>query len=107
MGAEQVLDLPRAHVLALADDDVLLAPGDAEVAGFVDDAEVLGAEPAVGREGGGVERRIGVAEEAFGAPREDLALDARGYGGAVVVHQADLDRSDGPPLAVDASGGRI
>src|SRR2546422_5887091 len=51
---EQVLQLAGADVLALADDDVLPPPGDAEVALGVERAEVAGAEPAVGREGVGV-----------------------------------------------------
>src|SRR6185503_16317629 len=51
MRGEQVLELARADVLALPDDDVLPPPGDAEIARGVDRPEVAGAKPAVGREG--------------------------------------------------------
>ena len=54
---EQLLDLLRAHVLAAADDDVLLAIGDREVAVGVEHADVAGHEPAVGVERASVVRR--------------------------------------------------
>ena len=47
---ELLLDLDRAHVLAAANDDVLLAVGDREVAVGVAHTDVAGHEPAVGRE---------------------------------------------------------
>ena len=43
-----LLDLDRAHVLAAADDDVLLAVGDREEAVVVEHTDVAGHEPAVG-----------------------------------------------------------
>src|SRR5947208_8186259 len=103
---EQVLQLAGADVLALADDDVLPPPGDAEVALGVERAEVAGAEPAVGREGVGVQGRVAVAEEALGAARQDLALAPGCDCRAVLVDQADLVRPDRAPLlSMRRSGG--
>src|SRR6059036_3546364 len=104
---EQVLQLAGADVLALADDDVLPPPGDAEVALGVERAEVSGAEAAVGREGVGVQGRVAVAEEALGAARQYLALAPGPDRRAVLVDQADLVRADGAPLAVNAALGRV
>src|SRR5262249_31331919 len=101
---EQVLDLPRADVLALADDDVLLPAGDAEEALVVDGAEVAGAEPAAGSERVAVEPLVAVAEEAFRPARLHLAHDAGRNRRAVVVDDADLGGADRSSVAVDASG---
>src|SRR6185503_3055107 len=61
MRGEIVLDALGREVLALADDDVLPAPRDADEALGVDDAEIAGADEAVRREGD-VQRRIEVAD---------------------------------------------
>src|SRR5262249_8340199 len=100
---EQVLDLPRADVLALADDDVLLPARDAEEALVVDGAEVAGAEPAAGRERVGVEPLVAVAEEALRAARFDLAHAAGRDRRAVVVDDAELGGADRTAVAVDAA----
>ena len=76
MARDQLLDLAHADLLALADDDVLQPAGDAQVAAASTPAEVAGAEPAVGGEGVGVERGVGVADEALRAARLHLAFGA-------------------------------
>src|SRR5262245_8331485 len=107
MGSEQVLDLARADVLALADDDVLRATRDAEVALGVERSQIAGAEPAVAGEGLGVERPVEIAEEALRTAGEDLALATRRHRTIVVAHHADLDGADRATLAVDAAGRRV
>src|SRR5262249_44687386 len=104
MLGDQVLQLARADVLALADDDVLAAAGEPPAAGVVQRAEIPGPEPAVRRE------RIAaveVAEEALGAARDDLALAPGADVGAVLVDESDLVRADRPSVAVDAALGWI
>ena len=64
--ADRFLHLRRRDVLAAADDHVLHAVGDREEAVGVDDAHVAAAVPAVGVEGLGGERGIGVAEAEIG-----------------------------------------
>src|SRR5205085_4137323 len=73
----------------------------------VDGAEVAGAEPAVGGERLGVERRVPVAEEALWPAGEDLALASGRDGDPLLVDDLDLDGTDGAPLAVDPAFGRI
>src|SRR5262249_36554780 len=107
MGGEQILQLARADVLTLPDDDVLPPPGDAEIAGGVEPPEVAGAEPAVRGDGLGVERGGPVAEEALVAEREALALLSDRRGRVRLVHQPKLVRADRAPLAVDATFGRV
>ena len=77
MRTSMLLDLGRAHVLAAADDDVLLAVGDREVAVGVEHADVAGHEPAVGANAAAVSGGIGVADEAVGPAAPDLARLAR------------------------------
>src|SRR5262249_60423731 len=89
MVGEQVLDLARTDVLALADDDVLLAAGDPEIAIAVERAQVAGAEPAVAGEGLLVEGAIEVAEAALRSAREDLTLLPGRPLPAVVVDDPD------------------
>ncbi len=88
---ELFLDFDRAHVLATADDDVLLAIGDREVPVGIEHADVARHEPAVGRERGGGELRVGVADEAFGPAAPDLARLARPGVVAVLVDGSQLD----------------
>src|SRR5262249_57498801 len=97
MGSEQVLDLARADVLALADDDVLRATRDAEVALGVERSQVAGAEPAVAGEGLGVERSVEIAEEALRTAGEDLALATRRHRTIVVPHHPALHAPPPPP----------
>ncbi len=51
------LQIVRIVVLAVDEDDLLGAPGDVELA-VVDEAEIAGAQPAVGGERGGVRRGV-------------------------------------------------
>src|SRR5262249_44754798 len=85
---EQVLHLPRADVLTLSDDDVLLPAGDAEIALGVERPEIARPEPAVGGERLRVERAALVAEEALRPAGEDLALAARRHGSIGIVDDA-------------------
>src|SRR5262245_60538864 len=107
MRREEVLDLARADVLALADDDVLLPSRDAEEAVSVEDAEVARSEPAVGCERVRAVRGVAIPEEALGTARLHLALAAGRHGCAVVVDEPELRRADRPSVAVDAALGRI
>src|SRR5262245_43999871 len=107
MVGEHVLDLARTDVLALADDDVLLAARDAEIALAVERAQVAGAEPPVGGEGVRVARAIEVAEAALRSACEDLALLPGRHRQAVVVDDPDLVGADRPALAVDATSRRV
>ena len=105
---QQLLDLERADVLAAADDDVLLAVDDREVAVVVEHADVAGREPAVGVERLGGDRGIGVAGEQVGPAAVDLAGLARLDGLPVVVEEPDLDPVERAPVGVQAllAGGR-
>src|SRR5215510_10814799 len=107
MRGDQLLQLARADVLSLPDDDVLPPAGDAEVALRIDRPEVPGAEPAVGGECLVVERRVAVAEEAFGPARQYLALAPGADVGSVLVDEPDLVRPDRAAVAVDATVGRV
>ena len=77
MGAEQVLDLLGADVLTLADDHVLEAPSQREVAIFTEHPKVAGPEPALLVERIVVERRVGVTPEHHRTLDPDLSLVAR------------------------------
>ena len=94
---QQLLDLARADVLAAADDDVLLAVGDREVAVGVEHADVAGREPAVGVErrlrsrAGRCSRRSSRARGSRSRPARPT-LDVV----AVVVDEAHLDAGQRP-----------
>ena len=88
---DQLLDLLRADVLAAADDDVLLAVGDREATVLVEHADVAGRVPTVGVESLRGAAGIGVAEEAVGTAREDLARFADADIAAVVADEPHLD----------------
>ena len=102
MAAQPVLELGGGDVLAAGgDDELLLAPGDTQVAVLVEGADVAGAEPAVCREGlGGGLGVVVVGGEHTQTPHLDL----------VVLTDADLvaayGRADGAdlvePVGVDA-----
>ena len=76
MADEDVLDLLRRDVLAVADDDVLGSAGDHEVVVVEPAAEVAGAEVAVLVEGVGVVLGVQVAHQHLRSARPDLAVDA-------------------------------
>src|SRR5690606_4358612 len=89
-------DLARRDLLAAAIDDLLLAAGDGEIALLVEDAEIAGAEPAVGEAfliGLGV---VLVARRDIGSPDYHLALGAGRQPRAVVGHDRDI-RTGGDP----------
>src|SRR4029453_14283713 len=87
---EQLLDLRGTDVGAPADDDVLLAIGDGEIAVRIDDADVTARVPAVVIEGLAGERRVGVARAQVGAPAPDLARRAGRDAAAPLVDQPQL-----------------
>src|SRR5215208_7739748 len=74
MAQRQLLDPRGIDLAATAVDHILLAAGNAQIAGIVEPAEIAGHEPA-----GGVERRLGrklvveIAEHQAGAAAADLA----------------------------------
>src|SRR4029078_12467222 len=85
-------DLGRVDVVAAADDQVLAAADDGDVAQGVDHADVAGAKPAVGAELGA--RLLGhapVAGEDVRAAHLDRADRALGNDGAVAVDDAQAD----------------
>ena len=89
---ERALDLERADVRAVVDDDLLLAAEEPEVAVVVGAGEVAGVEPAVAHDLGG---RVGVAPVADGlaAGLDPHPADVAGRDlGAVVVEQRDRRR---------------
>src|SRR4051794_3046841 len=97
MLVEHLLDLARIHVVATADDEVLLAVDDRVVAVRVPCCDVTGAEPAIGDRLG---RRVGAVPVALHdvlAADSDLAWVADGYLVAVVVEQPQLAAPDGEP----------
>ena len=87
MTVEHFLDLDGRDVLCIADDDVLEASRDPDVAGGIDRPEVPGVEPSFGIERSLVERRIDISGEALWTPKEKLAF---------------LSRSTDPPLTSTA-----
>ena len=99
VGVEELLDLPRVHVLAAADHHVLDPPDDVHVAVVGHHGEVAGVHPAVGVDGLG--RALGVVPVAphHGvAPGAELAgLAARQRLAGRRVGDADLDVRVDPP----------
>ena len=65
---------------------------------LVEHADVAGVVPALVVEGGGGERRVGVAQAQIGAAGEDLSGRAGRDVGAVVVDEAQLDARERPPI---------
>src|SRR5690606_39779145 len=100
MGGQDRLDLPRIDVLPAADDHVLDAAGDAEVAVLVENAEVTGVQPPVGVDRlPGLLRHLEVPEHRLVAARADLALRAD-RDGAPVGRVDDLELEVPPRAAV-------
>ncbi len=94
---EDVLDLGGVGVEPAADEHVLDAVGDGEVAARIEHADVAGVEPALVVEGG--RGGVGVAVVALHQvvpPGDDLARFALGDLVVVRVDEADLDAGDGP-----------
>ena len=100
VGVEDVLDLLGADVLAFADDDVLHATREHEVAVVAQVAEIARPEETFLVEGVGGERRVGVALADHGAADPDLAVDVRPGDRAVEGHDLDLGVDDGLPVGV-------
>ncbi len=94
---EGLLDLPRVDVVATADDHLLLAVDDEEVAVLIDPRHVAGEQPAVPHHLRGRVRAIPVALHHGVAPDRDLADLSGGQVVAVVVDDLHLDASDGGP----------
>src|SRR5690606_14772981 len=92
VGEQGVLDFARVDVVAAADDHVRAAVLQVEEAFSVELADVAGAHPAIGHEGGfGKLGRLVVARDAALHAYRDLAGLAGRYIHAVVVEQPDLD----------------
>src|SRR6185437_638820 len=92
---EHLLDLARVDVVAAADDQLLLAVHDVEVAVLIDAAHVAGVQPAVDDRLGRRLRPLPVALHHVVAADDDLAHLALGHLVAVVVdhpHLHVLDR---------------
>src|SRR3954467_7587579 len=89
---ERISDFFRADVLAVSDDDVLLAPGDRDVITIYDPAEVAHIEEAVFIESALLVLRAQIANQHLRTPREDLPLlpERRRSG------QLDLRDADAP-----------
>ena len=79
-GVEGRLDLLRVDVLAAADDHVLDAVDDPQVAVLVEDADVAGVQPAVGDRLDGVGGPVEIAAHDVGAADDHLAPLACGSG---------------------------
>ena len=91
MAVEQLLDLDDRDVLGVADDDVLDATRDADVAVHIDRPEVPGVEPSVGIDRILVERRVDVTGEALGTLKLELTLPPGAAHVAPRVHGAHRD----------------
>ena len=112
VGGDRDLDLDRRDVLAGADDDVLRAVLDQDVARVVDRGHVAGVEPAVADRRG---RRLGVAVVAVhhGVAADDDLADLLAVGPdvlALAVDDPDPDAGDRPAghrLALLAALGRL
>src|SRR6266581_3785121 len=106
----QGFDVRRMDIAAAADDDILLAAGDAQIALIVEPAEIAGHEPARF-----VERRLGrhlvveIAEHQAGAAATDLADLAWRDGdiGIVLAPDADFVARTGPAGGLDDLPGRV
>ena len=99
VGEQELLDLPRVHVLAAADDHVLDPPDDVDVAVVVHHGEVAGVHPPVGVDGVGRARLVvPVARHHRVAARAELAgLATRQRVAGRRIGDADLDVRVGPP----------
>src|SRR5690606_3541290 len=92
VAGDRGLDLARIDVLPAADDEVLEAAGDGDVAALVHDADVAGVQPAVGVDG--LRGRVGqvvVAEHDLVAAGADLARLPDGQRRAVRPGDLHLD----------------
>src|SRR4029077_20045211 len=73
---ENFLDLARIDVGPAADQHLLLAADDLQIATLVEDAEIAGVEPAIGAERLVSLRIVVIADGDGGTTRQDLAGDA-------------------------------
>src|SRR5262249_59027434 len=97
-GEQGLFHLAGADVESAADDDVLHAPGNAQVAAVVESAHVAGAPPALVVDGvGGEVGPAPVFEQPAGPAVADLAIDTGG--GRVVRAAPPQPRAPGPGAA--------
>src|ERR1700761_2377321 len=103
MRRQGLFHLTGADVEATPDDDVLDGPGDPQVAGFVQAADIPGTPPALVHGGGGQIGALPVLEQAAGTAVLDLAFTTGGSRLAIVddaqVYPGDGGRPPGgdPP----------
>src|SRR3546814_2511854 len=74
MRKQQRLDFLRRDILAAANDDILLAVGDEQIALGIEPADVAGAVPAARQEGARIERGVEITEKKLRPARADLAV---------------------------------
>ena len=91
---EHGFDFAGRDVLATADDEVLLAVDQHDVAVVVEVADVTGPQPAVLQGGGGLGRLVQVAAHDVRTSRDHLAIVAHGQWRAVGVDDADLEPAE-------------
>ena len=91
---EHRFDLAGRDVLATADDEVLLAVDQHEVAVVVEVADVTGPQPAVLQRGGGLGRLVQVTAHDVRTSRDHLAVVPDGERPAVGVDDADLEPAE-------------
>ena len=103
MAQQHLLDLARIDVHAAADDQVLGAVLQREVAVRVEAADVAGVQPAAAQRLGGGLGLVPVAGHHHVAPDQDLADLAGGELAVVVVDDADLDAGAGDADALQRS----
>ena len=77
MAHQRLLDDDRVDVVAAADDQVLRAPGEPEVAVLVEPAEIARVEPAVGQHRALVVARVEIAWRHLRAPHQHVTDRAR------------------------------
>src|SRR3546814_9379507 len=88
MRKQQRLDFLRRDILAAANDDILLAVGDEQIALGIEPADVAGAVPAARQEGARIERGVEITEKKLRPARADLAVGTGRHVMAVVVDEA-------------------
>src|SRR3546814_20744526 len=88
MRKQQRLDFLRRDILAAANDDILLAVGDEQIALGIEPADVAGAVPAARQEGARIERGVELTEKKLRPARGELARGTGRHRMAGVVDEA-------------------